>query len=403
MGSGNTHEIEFHYEESSTQYSLWKPPGNYFPRGEAPPPYEEAVRAAQLENNIINSQIRLANSLTTALNLPRQSPQTLQENTCGASANSSCRHDCVDGASHSNSSIAGNTQQYTNVIVQDVTVHNTNEPPKPDTVKHRVNNKARPHSSIAHKNENTHHERAYENIPLSTKTNVRRDKPTSSGYKNQKAELHEYTNVDKPTIKINKYDVIVESSKLENNARKGDKSKESVDIASKSIHAVYHRQVPENYNASSAQLKASSYEMRKYKSGDRNARTVAKQSGSKEMPSHRTLPKNLRELLANAEQIINESSKTDDNLIRRSHASAYDILISNSSSSKSQGNLAEAGAANIEEEISFIPPAPPNFASPPVCETNQNNEDEEQLSLISYQCLSSSQDEDDYRYAFSKI
>lgn len=28
---------------------MWKPPGNYFPRGEAPPPYEEAVAAARVE------------------------------------------------------------------------------------------------------------------------------------------------------------------------------------------------------------------------------------------------------------------------------------------------------------------------------------------------------------------
>jgi len=27
-------------------YPLWKPPGSYFSRGEAPPPYEEAVATA---------------------------------------------------------------------------------------------------------------------------------------------------------------------------------------------------------------------------------------------------------------------------------------------------------------------------------------------------------------------
>ncbi|XP_075210769.1 uncharacterized protein LOC142318114 isoform X2 [Lycorma delicatula] len=37
------------YEDPPTHYSLWKPPGNYFPRGEAPPPYEEAVAAARVE------------------------------------------------------------------------------------------------------------------------------------------------------------------------------------------------------------------------------------------------------------------------------------------------------------------------------------------------------------------
>lgn len=50
LGAGNQdHHIEFHYEEPSAHYPLWKPPGNYFPRGEAPPPYEEAVAAARAE------------------------------------------------------------------------------------------------------------------------------------------------------------------------------------------------------------------------------------------------------------------------------------------------------------------------------------------------------------------
>ncbi|XP_071449849.1 uncharacterized protein [Hetaerina americana] len=45
----NQDHIEFHYEEPPAHYPLWKPPGNYFPRGEAPPPYEEAVAAARAE------------------------------------------------------------------------------------------------------------------------------------------------------------------------------------------------------------------------------------------------------------------------------------------------------------------------------------------------------------------
>lgn len=53
LGSGNN-EMEFHYDESNVHYPLWKPPGNYFPRGEAPPPYEEAVRAARTEAEMAN-------------------------------------------------------------------------------------------------------------------------------------------------------------------------------------------------------------------------------------------------------------------------------------------------------------------------------------------------------------
>lgn len=45
MGGG----MEYTYEGNSNPYQLWKPPSGYFPRGEAPPPYEEAVALAQAE------------------------------------------------------------------------------------------------------------------------------------------------------------------------------------------------------------------------------------------------------------------------------------------------------------------------------------------------------------------
>ncbi|KAI4454213.1 integral membrane protein dgcr2/idd [Holotrichia oblita] len=422
LGSGNTHDIEFHYEESSSQYSLWKPPGNYFPRGEAPPPYEEAVRAAQLENNILNSQIRLANSLTNALNVPGHEAPHDNNNVQG---NGSCRHDFTIASGNSNentnASNSNNTVQYANVIVQDITVHSANDTSTKQRAAHNnTHHKVRSHANVTHKNENINHERAYENIPLSTKSsNIKKERATTSsnGYKNQKTDMHEYTNVDKPTIKISRYDVIVESNKIENNIRKNDKTRENyIDSNTNkpgtgaASNSMRHPQVPEQYNVhllkgshsgeSSHSTQPTAHELRKYKFAERNVRTLNKQSNSKEMPLHRTLPKNLRELLANAEQMMNEASKTDENLIRRSHASAYDILLTNCSTSKSQSNLPESRNEVVDEtfnDIALLPPAPPNFASPN-CETsNQNNEDEEQLSLISYQCLSSSQDEDDYR------
>lgn len=38
---------EHHFEESGTGYPLWKP--SFYSRGEAPPPYEEALAAARAE------------------------------------------------------------------------------------------------------------------------------------------------------------------------------------------------------------------------------------------------------------------------------------------------------------------------------------------------------------------
>lgn len=79
LGSGNN-EMEFHYDESNVHYPLWKPPGNYFPRGEAPPPYEEAVRAARSEAEMAN-QLNNAPPFTFSSNRNENVSLTLVHNT----------------------------------------------------------------------------------------------------------------------------------------------------------------------------------------------------------------------------------------------------------------------------------------------------------------------------------
>ncbi|XP_023290655.1 uncharacterized protein LOC105696319 isoform X2 [Orussus abietinus] len=51
---GLPHGIPLDDIPCSGGYPLWKPPGNYFPRGEAPPPYEEAVAAARAEQALLS-------------------------------------------------------------------------------------------------------------------------------------------------------------------------------------------------------------------------------------------------------------------------------------------------------------------------------------------------------------
>ncbi|KAI9576874.1 hypothetical protein GQX74_011297 [Glossina fuscipes] len=46
---GNLTSMDYSYGGTATHYPLWKPPSGYFPRGEAPPPYEEAVAISQAE------------------------------------------------------------------------------------------------------------------------------------------------------------------------------------------------------------------------------------------------------------------------------------------------------------------------------------------------------------------
>lgn len=53
MGGGSMN-MEYPFENHPGHYNLWKPPSGYFPRGEAPPPYEEAVALAQAES--LNAQ-----------------------------------------------------------------------------------------------------------------------------------------------------------------------------------------------------------------------------------------------------------------------------------------------------------------------------------------------------------
>ncbi|XP_053683954.1 uncharacterized protein LOC128734021 [Sabethes cyaneus] len=49
IGSGPLN-MDYPYEHGTAHYQLWKPPGSYFARGEAPPPYEEAIALAQAES-----------------------------------------------------------------------------------------------------------------------------------------------------------------------------------------------------------------------------------------------------------------------------------------------------------------------------------------------------------------
>nr|XP_012140566.1 PREDICTED: putative GPI-anchored protein PB15E9.01c isoform X2 [Megachile rotundata] len=50
---GLSHGVPMDDIPCGANYPLWKPPSNYFPRGEAPPPYEEAVAAARAEQALL--------------------------------------------------------------------------------------------------------------------------------------------------------------------------------------------------------------------------------------------------------------------------------------------------------------------------------------------------------------
>ncbi|XP_055377398.1 putative uncharacterized protein DDB_G0282133 isoform X2 [Condylostylus longicornis] len=65
---GNINGMDYTYGNSS-HYPLWKPPSGYFPRGEAPPPYEEAVALSQAEA-LSAAQCTVSVATTTHRSLP---------------------------------------------------------------------------------------------------------------------------------------------------------------------------------------------------------------------------------------------------------------------------------------------------------------------------------------------
>lgn len=50
--------MEYNYDNHANQYNLWKPSNGYFPRGEAPPPYEEAIAHPQENVNAQHCTVR---------------------------------------------------------------------------------------------------------------------------------------------------------------------------------------------------------------------------------------------------------------------------------------------------------------------------------------------------------
>ncbi|XP_017776152.1 PREDICTED: uncharacterized protein LOC108562361 isoform X2 [Nicrophorus vespilloides] len=141
----NNNELEIRYEETNTNFSLWKPPGNYFPSGEAPPPYEEAMRTTQ--NEIVTNQIN--NSASNLISTFSASyPQEINPMVV-------CRHE----ESTSIPNISSNTHQYVNIRVQN---------PKTE-----VNKKIERRETA---------EASYENIKVLKAAINEINRPTSSGF-----------------------------------------------------------------------------------------------------------------------------------------------------------------------------------------------------------------------------
>lgn len=380
LGGGST-ELEFHYEDTAAHYSLWKPPGNYFPRDEAPPPYEEVVRTVQAEQNMLNSQVRDANntnSLSSVNTVSNQSFQNPQQNPSLTTVQ--CRHECA-------STNLNDNHEYANVSVRNVEVYQncngsnirqdengTSASGSLDELKHSQNTKSS-------RNEKS---KSYENVVV---------KPTCSELSKRQINKHKYENIH-PKVQ-------------QRETRKTDKIKttDHYKRANKDRNYFYenskHRTIP---NLSEYQLKDSGKvkETIKHKSrfNERSdLRNLISPKDIKDTPIHCTLPKNLRELsvVLNSNEYCTIALDTDTPISKPIVSKENSISIVKSHSSVLDDGQKEVAHKNSDVTASA--------SSSLLCDArtdsakNKSANKEETHSFISYQYLSS-QDEDDYRCLF---
>lgn len=96
--------MEYPYEHQNSHFQLWKP---FFPRGEAPPPYEEAISMAQTES--LNTQAACTVSVATSTH------RTLPMNVCNNTTTDNT--DLSSGMSVNNNPITSNTTNLININI----------------------------------------------------------------------------------------------------------------------------------------------------------------------------------------------------------------------------------------------------------------------------------------------
>lgn len=425
MGSG-TNDLEFHYEDSNGHFSLWKPPGNYFPRGEAPPPYEEAIRSTQIDTN--NTQV-LVTTTSTELSAPVHQVRSTQQ----TPNHVQCRHQHLTNRTNIN-------QEYANVTVETVSMQHLEPVVKiGKTAQPEICGNRSTAGHRANKNStNTERSKSYENIVL----NKRNDKPVANSerktirHKSQIFPDSDKSNVDKNNVKFHKYENIV----LRNIGRDGHIRKiehpsvencNNAEVCYENINPSYensrHRSIPlhiDYHNKPMSRLRESKSkdsvcilaennlkrEFNKIEFGEKSENHLKSKTPyreSKEPPLHRTLPKNIKELTVSVSS-NNEFLPSDvfkrfetDNFLHRSlpkQLSNHDTILS-VNLVKSQISLTE----NLTKDLSPSIAIEMDSASTSMGghsdakQEDRTKSKEDERTFISYQCLSSSQDEDDYR------
>lgn len=340
--------MEFHYEDSTAHYSLWKPPGNYFPRDEAPPPYEEAVRTAQVEQNALNS-LRPGNASLPSINTVSHSSQNNQNVTPGTAQ---CRHEYAAGNFSSINHEYANVSSVPNIAVYQNCGGGSSSQRQEENAG----------SSSAHgKGSKSEKSKSCENVLA---------KATCSSEAGKRQ-----------AVAAQKHNVNLKAQSKE--VRKTDKTKGTEYYKQANKNYFYenakHRTIP---NLSEYQLKDSGkvkegikHKSRYSERSEANLRNLIALKDLKDTPIHCTLPKNLRELSVVLPIALDVETK----------ASASKAIAGSSSAAKSHSSLSDKHRSS-------------NVIAPPSTSLLQDGakSKEEAHSFISYQYLSS-QDEDDYR------
>lgn len=440
LGTG-TNDLEFHYEESNAHYSLWKPPGNYFPRGEAPPPYEEAIRSAQVDANVIGSQAVITNTPHDVGAQPHQiRPTQVTPNSV------QCRHQHLTNRSN-------NSQEYANVTIETVSTQHVDPLIKTENTIHSLINNA--HSEVRSNCSAPAQDKSIKNCASAEKSksyenivNRKSDRPvTSSGserksikHKSQMLTDYERSHIDKSNFKFHKYEnIILRNSSVPkelHNMRKIDKPQIEYNInigeaCYENINPSYentrHRTIPllsEYQNKALPRVRESKSkdnvykiaennikrELDKARFGERsenNLKNLGTLKECRDLPLHRTLPKNLKELTvsvsSNSEYIPSDIFKRfdADSFMHRTlskQLSNHDTVLS-VNLVKSQINLTESFNKDSPSSKSsdFESASSSRIGLLEYKPEDRIKTREDERSFISYQCLSSSQDEDDYR------
>ncbi|KAF5291899.1 hypothetical protein FQR65_LT11383 [Abscondita terminalis] len=407
LGSG-TNDLEFHYEESNGHFSLWKPPGNYFPRGEAPPPYEEAIRSNHMDTTLGQNQALV----TTANDSSIQSHQVRTARCTPTRVQ--CRHQRLTNR-------ANNVQEYANLTIETGTNQQTEPLIKVNTHNNAAHSYLKNHSNVtalSDKNASTRDSidksRSVENI-----TSRNGDKVATTSHSERKrthrnlalfADL-ENIKIDKNKLMFLKYEnIILRNSPITNDSRSSDVDKSRTETSSNSkinnngeafyvnINTGYdtarHRTIP-NINEYRKQFPS----VKESKSKDDVFLLAESSKEFKDISSHRTLPKNLKELTvsvsANNENTGDIAKKPDtDDCIHKTlskQASSLDAILS-LNLIKSHINLCEKLNKDALEAASF---SSTSFLENRIEERSKSVI--EDRNSFSYRCLSPSQDEDDYR------